>query len=379
MKCSVLKIPFACLLGVALIASACQPASTPTAPAPDSALLSAMTPIPTLALGPTLTQDLGVASVIQISASTNTSVPETIPTLAPTETPLPTETAMLTAEAVIVPVSATTAAQDPDPTISAPTAVATLPRVEHYLFERPFPRSDTLIDYVDRTYPYGSTQQGAREVHLGVDYANLRHTTILAVGAGTVVFAGADSDTRIGPAYDYYGNVVVIKHDAPSPEGETLYTLYGHMETITAKVGQYVTPGDPIGSVGDSGIAIGPHLHLEVRIGSDGLDYRTTRNPDLWIKPYTTYGTIAGRVTSRGGLPVYGQLVLIRSSTRTRETYTYGERVNADAVWQENFALGDLPNGSYEVIVSDNGNVRFRETVEVSGGRTTFVEIQLDR
>jgi murein DD-endopeptidase MepM/ murein hydrolase activator NlpD len=366
---------------LALSAAACQPAGLPTATPVDSAVLAqAMTPIPTLALRPTETHESAnlqstifiETTPLQVEAVSTESIPST-PTIAATFAP--------TIESIVIGSvsSATTESDTPPPTaFMTSTPLPALPRIDHYLFARPFPRSDALIDYLDRTYPYGSTQGGAREVHLGVDYANVRHTTILAIGAGTVVFAGPDSSVRLGPAYDYYGNTVLVKHDTLSPEGLPVYTLYGHMEKINVKVDQYVTPGDPVGTVGDSGIAIGPHLHLEVRVGGDGHDYRTTRNPDLWIAPYPGYGTIAGRVTSAQGMPVYSQLVLIRTETRPRETYTYGERVNGDAVWQENFAMGDLPAGSYDVLISDNGNVRFRETVSVRDGQTTFVEIVLE-
>jgi len=368
------------LILVAVSASACQPTAASTVP-PDtiSVLVQAMTPIPTLALRATTTNET-IPNAMQISTISIQASPSQITVEVVEPSPTMTENVPPTATAtpISVVVASVTTPQPTDtapvPTESTPTA---LPRIDHYLFTRPFPRSDTLIDYIDRTYPYGSTQSGAREVHLGADYANLRHTTILAIGAGTVVFAGADSSTRIGPDYDYYGNAVLVKHDALSPEALPVYTLYGHLEKINVKVDQYVTPGDPLGTVGDSGIAIGPHLHLELRVGGNGLDYRTTRNPDLWIAPYPGYGTIAGRVSSATGMPVYGQLVLIRAGERTRETYTYGERVNGDAVWQENFTLGDLPAGSYEVLISDNGNVRFRETVSIRDGQTSFVEIVL--
>lgn len=368
---------------LALCLSACQPAALPTPTSFDSAVLAqAMTPIPTLVLRPTETGESSTVLQSTISIVASPSQAEIVPSVAPTETSLPAATETPVSAVVSIPTEEPTfppfcCAMPPAAFVTS-TPVPSLPRIDHYLLARPFPRSDALIDYVDRTYPYGSTQGGARDVHLGVDYANVRHTTVLAVGAGTVVFASTDSSTRLGPAYDYYGNVVLVKHDALSPEGLPLYTLYGHLEKITVKVDQYVTPGDPVGTVGDSGIAIGPHLHLEVRVGGDGQDYRTTRNPDLWISPYPGYGTIAGRVTSANGMPVYSQLVLIRTGTRTRETYTYGERVNGDGVWQENFALGDLPAGTYEVMISDNGNVRFREEISVRDGQTSFVEIVLD-
>lgn len=367
-----------CMLLVTGLA-ACQPTATPAATQSSSAeLAQAITPIPTLALRATQTQSADAApAVIHLSADSTSPTPEPSQTpLPPSPTAAPTQAA--TAETVVVE-SLPTETGIPATELPTLAPMTPLPRVDHYLFARPFPRSDTLVDYIDRTYPYGGTQQGNREVHLGDDYANPRNTPILSIGAGTVVFAGTDDSTRVGPDYNYYGNVVVIRHDALSPEGLPVYSLYGHMQTINVKTDQYVMQGIPVGTIGDSGIAIGPHLHLEIRVGGNGLDYRTTRNPDLWIAPYPGYGTLAGRISNQNGMPVRGQLVLVRSGSRTRETYTYGERVNGDAVWQENFTLGDLPAGTYEVVISDNGNIRFRQDVSILNGQTAFVEIVLNQ
>jgi len=367
----------------ALMIAACTPAPPP--PKSTSVMAQALTPIPTLALPATDVPTVSSVSVVHINAGPSETMPAAtqITTTAaqnPLATDTPSETPTVISMVIAVPATEVSTATLPSATqapAETPTPVATLPRIDHYVFTRPFPRSDTLVDYIDRTYPYGSSQNGSREVHLGVDYANRRNTVILAVGAGEVVFAGPDSSTRIGPAFDYYGNTVVVKHDVLSPDGLPVYTLYGHMEKITVKTGQIITAGDPIGTVGDSGIAIGPHLHLEVRVGGNGLDDHSTRNPDLWIQPYPGYGTLAGYVSNAKGLPIRGQLVLVRIGTRTRETYTYGERVNGDAVWQENFTLGDLPAGTYDVIVSDNGNVRFQANVSIRAGETAFVDIRL--
>jgi murein DD-endopeptidase MepM/ murein hydrolase activator NlpD len=56
-----------------------------------------------------------------------------------------------------------------------------------------------------------------------------------------------------------YGNLVVIKHDGD------LTTHYGHCEKILVKPGQTLRAGAVIGTVGETGVATGPHLHLEVR------------------------------------------------------------------------------------------------------------------
>ena len=63
-----------------------------------------------------------------------------------------------------------------------------------------------------------------------------------------------------------------------------------------------------------------------------------------------------------------------------RYAYTYADdpTINSDPVWNENFTLGDLPVDDYEVIVSErSGRVRFRETVTIESGRTTWIDIRL--
>jgi murein DD-endopeptidase MepM/ murein hydrolase activator NlpD len=353
-----------------LVLVACQPiALTPTSdamPTEDAkstieARIEQFTPIPTaeIALTPT-------------------------PTIPPTATPslTPTFTATLAASATWTPqptvaptVELVMPTVPPTATIGVPV---TLRRVDHYRLRRPIERSDALVDYGDKTYPYGGTQFGAREVHLGLDFFNVRFTPILAAADGTVIFADMDINTLIGSAADYYGKAVIIQHNFNSPEGLPVFTLYGHVQDILVSAGQSVREGEIIATVGDAGVAIGPHLHFEVRVG-DAFDYRTTRNPDLWIRPYPGFGTLAGRVASASGIDITGLTILVRDPQRTRETYTYGgDRVNSNPAWEENFTLADLPAGTYEVFVSTNGRSLFRETIAIRDGDTTWIAIAID-
>jgi hypothetical protein len=234
-------------------------------------------------------------------------------------------------------------------------------------------------DWVDRSYPYGGTQFGQREVHLGVEFFNPRFTPVLASAEGVVFYAGDDSQVAIGPKTNYYGKLVIIRHNAFSAEGLPIFTLYGHLQEAVVETGQPVLTGQFIGRVGDSGIAEGPHLHFEVRVG-DPLDYLSTRNPELYLKPYRGFGLLVGRVQSRSGAAVEGRVVLVRSATLRREAYVYGgPRANSDPAWGENFTLGDLPANTYEVIVSErSGRILARQTVTLEAGRAAWVELEIE-
>ena len=90
--------------------------------------------------------------------------------------------------------------------------------------------------------------------HTGVDFAAPQGTRVLSVADGYVVSAGA----RGG-----YGNAVEIRH------GGAITTLYAHLSKFGAgiRAGTRVRQGEPIGYVGSTGYATGPHLHYEFKIG----------------------------------------------------------------------------------------------------------------
>ena len=244
---------------------------------------------------------------------------------------------------------------------------------DHYWFERPIESGKR--NYVSRFYPYGSTYRSRYQVHHGVEFENPTGTPILAVGAGSVLVAGPDNPTVYGRFRDFYGLLVVIQHDR-SHFGRTLYTLYGHLHSVNVKVGDIVETGTVVGTVGETGVALGPHLHMEVRLGENS--YAATRNPELWIKPFEKYGSIAGRLERPDGTAIQQDLITLYNgdgSWRT-ETETYGEGTNSDEGWNENFVFGDVPVGKYVVqYVIDN--TIYAEEIEVESQRTSFVSLTL--
>ena len=161
------------------------------------------------------------------------------------------------------------------------------------------------------------------------------------------------------------------------PRTSNLFTLYGHLDQINVQTGQRIERGAVIGLVGSAGVAFGPHLHFEVRVGNY-FDFGATRNPELWIFPYAHYGTLAGRVTDASGAELYDATLQVRSTDIQRYAFTYADgSVNGDPTFGENFTLGDLPANYYEVSVSDNGRIRFRETIYVYPNRTTWIDVKL--
>ena len=100
-------------------------------------------------------------------------------------------------------------------------------------------------------------------VHQGIDIANSLGTPIYAVMDGTVIAAG--------PARGF-GNWVVIKHDG----GEV--SVYGHMRYYDVSVGQRVSAGEKIASIGSEGQSTGPHLHFEIK-----PDGQTQVDPVPWF------------------------------------------------------------------------------------------------
>lgn len=259
------------------------------------------------------------------------------------------------------------------------TAVAEIEPAEHNVLHRPIELSDDLAHWVDRSYPYGGTQFDSYDVHLGVEFVNSLGTPVYAAKAGKVVFAGDDSETMLGPELDYYGNVVVLAHAIESLAGKQVFTLYGHLDSVAVETGQFVDDLDRIGQIGSTGVAIGPHLHFEVRV-HDPFDFRMTRNPELWLQHYVDRGLLAGIVRDGAGNPLYGKRVVVRSEVLNRDVFSYGsDAVDSDPVWGENFTIGDLPAGEYEVIVlNESGAIAFREEIELDAYRTTFLDILVD-
>ncbi len=225
-------------------------------------------------------------------------------------------------------------------------------------------------------YPYGSNGDGRYLIHHGADFPNPEGTPILAGSDGTVVFAGKDDIQVLGPWANFYGQAVVIRLDE-TYAGQQVYVLYGHVSRMFVQPGERVKRGQIIAEVGQEGIALGPHVHLEVRLGSN--KYTATVNPEFWLEPMPGHGTLIGRLGLTDGRVWQGARVLVYRVRNGRSrywttipTYLPEPGIQPDPLWGENWLLADVPAGEYFLETVVNGR-RFRERVRVKGGDTLFI------
>ena len=100
--------------------------------------------------------------------------------------------------------------------------------------------------------------------HYGIDLAAPQGTVIRAPAAGRVTLAQ--------PALHFEGGLVLIDH------GQGLITAYLHQSRLDVAAGQELARGDPIGRVGMTGRATGPHLCWRMKWRDRNLD------PSLLVK-----------------------------------------------------------------------------------------------
>lgn len=107
------------------------------------------------------------------------------------------------------------------------------------------------------TSRYGVSSRLRKSTHTGLDIAAPTGTIIKAVAEGTVTCASYNGA---------YGNLVKIEH------GNGVETWYAHTSKMYVKVGQKISAGEVIATVGSTGNSTGAHLHLEIRINGEHVN-----------------------------------------------------------------------------------------------------------
>ncbi len=95
-------------------------------------------------------------------------------------------------------------------------------------------------------------------LHKGLDIGYGYGKPILAAANGKVIEQKFDP-----PGFGHY---ILIRHKYG------FQTKYAHLQRVDVKAGDVVTQGQIIGTMGSSGLSTGPHLHFEVRIGTQVVD-----------------------------------------------------------------------------------------------------------
>ena len=101
--------------------------------------------------------------------------------------------------------------------------------------------------------------------HSGLDIAGGQGTTYVAPADGVVTLAADD--------FSLEGRLLIIDH------GQGLNSAFLHSSELFVREGQAVKQGQPLGRIGATGRATGPHLHWSIKWGDARLD------PLLFLPP----------------------------------------------------------------------------------------------
>lgn len=127
----------------------------------------------------------------------------------------------------------------------------------------PLVNGQKVADFADhRIYSYKGKENISSAYHMGLDLASTQGAAIKSSNAGTTVFSQPNG---------IYGNLPIIDH------GLGLYTLYGHCSEVHAHEKDNVQAGQTIAKTGNSGYAMGDHLHFGVLV--QGIEVR----PEEWM------------------------------------------------------------------------------------------------
>ena len=197
----------------------------------------------------------------------------------------------------------------PSPT-QIPTPVICSPLEGYHLEEIP-----ALV-----SNPFNPPPPGSDNPHQGVDLADRQGESYLAVAGRLVQALLSGKVAAVVRDRFPYGNALLVEspldelpkgwiaelgltEPAPTPrpdlaltcpdvigkkwqEGQSLYLLYAHLQqTPTFQLDNLVTCGQRIGNLGDSGNALNPHLHLEVRLGPKGVRFSSLAHYDNRATP----------------------------------------------------------------------------------------------
>lgn len=145
-------------------------------------------------------------------------------------------------------------------TISRMRAVRTETRMWEYPFVRPVESAITSYFGSRRSYGYGFGSY-----HAGSDFDGVGGEPVVAPASGTVIMA---------ERLVVRGNAILIDH------GWGVISGFWHLSEFGVEVGQRVTQGDQVGSLGNTGLSTGAHLHWELWVNGEAVNALSWLAPD---------------------------------------------------------------------------------------------------
>ncbi|MEM8860516.1 MAG: M23 family metallopeptidase [Chloroflexota bacterium] len=111
------------------------------------------------------------------------------------------------------------------------------------------------------------------------------HDLAKSAEGGELIYAIADGIVKFAAfaGEDGFGNLIFIKHN------DNQFSRYAHLREISVSRGEEVTAGQVIGRLGTTGRSTGNHLHFDVMVQSNALDWpakERMRLLDQYIDPY---------------------------------------------------------------------------------------------
>ena len=144
----------------------------------------------------------------------------------------------------------------------------------------PFSNTGVQSAFADyRTYVYQGKEVD-QQVHLGFDLASFQTVPIGSANRGRVLFAD-----ELG----IYGNTVIVDH------GLGVQSLYSHLSSFDVKVGDMVEKEQSVGRSGQTGMALGDHLHFTMLVHGHMV------NPVEWWDAHWIEDRILRKFRAAGG------------------------------------------------------------------------------
>jgi len=123
------------------------------------------------------------------------------------------------------------------------------------------------IDSAQTTCHFGTirtTQEKGKYQHKAIDMITNPKSVVWTTQTGTVA---------LKERFEHSGNTVIIDH------GWGIMSMYFHLDSFAnIEIGQRISQGNPVGTLGKTGYATGYHLHWELRVNNIAVD------PMQWTK-----------------------------------------------------------------------------------------------